>query len=255
MAWLPAFRYLPSARWSCWRWSGWRYWWQRRLPALAGSWACGHAGRCCCGGRCPCMPLGSGCHFGAVALLTLIGQTRSLIEPVMAAGAMKLQLGTIRTASAASPLCGFFERASWVSPFANLLAVPVVTFLVVPSRHAGHGALAALAHCRGRTGIWLVGHPDHDGAGCAVGAVPVLAGVPVSTGACRGRAGFIWALLAAMCLFQPFHPRLRVLAPLFLLPVFLVHQVPFPGSLRVSVLDVGQGLAVLLETGQVPFAV
>jgi hypothetical protein len=98
MAWLPAFRYSHAAHVGhagrgrggilvaatpC------------RLLQVAGP--C-HAGRCCCGGRCPCMPPGSGCPFGAVALLTLIGQNPSGIEPVMEAGAMKLQLGTIRTA-------------------------------------------------------------------------------------------------------------------------------------------------------------
>ncbi len=217
------------------------YWWQRRLPVLqvvgiamlvvllwwplsvhaAGFWL----------------------SFGAVALLTLIGQTRRH-EPVWLQG-VKLQLAL--SVALLPATVWFFERASWVSPFANLLAVPVVTFLVVPLGMVGMG-------------VWLLSPTLAEGIWwLAIQIMTVLDALlaqfqswPEASidWSLPGRAGFIWALLAAMCLFQPFHPRLRVLAPLFLLPVFLVHQVPFPGSLRVSVLDVGQGLSVLLETGQ-----
>jgi hypothetical protein len=48
---------------------------------------------------------------------------------------------------------------------ANLLAVPVVTFLVVPLGMLGMG-LWLLSPALGGQHL-VVGHPDHDGAGCA----------------------------------------------------------------------------------------
>lgn len=220
---------------------GLAHWWQRRLPALqvlgvamlvvllwwplsvhaAGFWL----------------------SFGAVALLMLIGQTQSHV-PVWQQG-VRLQFGL--SLLLLPPTVWFFERASWVSPFANLLAVPVVTFVVVPL-----GLLGML--------LWPVSSAMADGAWWL--AIQVMAmldallaqfqswpGASISW-SLPGKAGLVWALLAAICLFQPVQPRLRALTPLFLLPVFMVYQAPFPGSLRVTVLDVGQGLAVVLETGR-----
>nr|MBP8852003.1 DNA internalization-related competence protein ComEC/Rec2 [Moraxellaceae bacterium] len=134
-----------------------------------------------------------------------------------------------------------------VSPFANLLAVPIVTFMVVPLGIFGMLLWPVLPQIA--DGVWLV----------AIQVMSVLDALltqfqswpAASIGwSFPGRAGFIWAMLAVCCLFQPLQPRLRLLAPLFLLPLFMVYHAPFPGSLRVTVLDVGQGLAVLLETGK-----
>lgn len=219
---------------------GLAHWWQRRLPALqvlgvamlvvllwwplsvhaAGLWL----------------------SFGAVALLMLVGQTQAHV-PVWQQG-VRLQFGL--SLLLLPPTVWFFERASWVSPFANLLAVPVVTFVVVPLGMAG--MLAWCVQPGMADGIWWL----------AIQVMSVLDAMldqfqswpDASVGwSLPGRAGFLWAMLAAFCVFQPLQPRLRALAPFFLLPVFMVHQAPFPGSLRVTVLDVGQGLAVLLEVG------
>ncbi len=180
--------------------------------------------------------------FGAVALLMLIGQSQAHLPAWQQALRMQFLLSVLLL----PPTVWFFERASWVSPFANLLAVPVVTFVVVPL-----GLLGLL--------VWSVA-PGLANLfwGLAVQVMAVLdallaqfqswphASVDLSL---PGRSGLVWVLLATVCLFQPWQARLRLLAPLFLLPVFLVVRPPFPGALRVTVFDVGQGLSVLLESG------
>lgn len=215
------------------------YWWQWRLPALQVLglamlvvllwWPLAvHA-------------VGFWLSFGAVALLMLIGQSQAHLPVWHQAVRMQLLLSVLLL----PPTLWFFERASWVSPFANLLAVPVVTFVVVPL-----GLLGLVC--------WPVAPVLADLVwGLAIQVMTVLdalllqfQGWPYASvdWSLPGRTGFAWICLAALCLFQPFRPRLRWLAPLFLLPVFMVAQPPFPGSLRVTVLDVGQGLSVLLET-------
>lgn len=217
------------------------HWWQRRLPTLQilGAamlivllwWPLSvHA-------------VGFWLSFGAVALLMLVGQSQSHLS-VWQQG-VRLQFGL--SLLLLPPTIWFFERASWVSPFANLLAVPIVTFMVVPLGIFGMLLWPVLPQIA--DGVWLV----------AIQVMSVLDALltqfqswpAASIGwSFPGRAGFIWAMLAVCCLFQPLQPRLRLLAPLFLLPLFMVYHAPFPGSLRVTVLDVGQGLAVLLETGK-----
>lgn len=139
----------------------------------------------------------------------------------------------------------FFGQASLAGPLANLVAVPWVSFVVVPAT-----LLATLLH-----------------------PVPALASVPLAAGDHAMRA-LLWLLewLAARpwaiaWLPQPSVPALlmaslgalwlllprgvpgRPLALLLLLPlVWPVRVAPPDGEARVTVLDVGQGLAVLVQT-------
>lgn len=180
--------------------------------------------------------------FGAVALLMLVGQSQAHLPAWQQAVRMQFLLSVLLL----PPTVWFFERASWVSPFANLLAVPVVTFVAVPLGLVGLVCWPLAPEIANL--FWQV-------------AVHVMAWLDVLLvqfqswpyasldWSLPGRAGFLWIVLATVCLFQPWHARLRLLAPLFVLPVVLVTQPPFPGSLRVTVMDVGQGLSVLLETG------
>lgn len=220
---------------------GLAHWWQRRLPALQvlgaamlvvlAWWPLSvHAA-------------GFWLSFGAVALLMLIGQTQAHL-PVWQQG-VRLQFGL--SVLLLPPTVWFFERASWVSPFANLLAVPVVTFMVVPLGMAGMLSWLVLPGLA--DGIWWLAIQVMSVLDALLGQFQSWPHASIGWGL-PGRTGFLWAMLAAFCFFQPLQPRLRALAPLFLLPVFVVYQAPFPGSLRVTVLDVGQGLAVLLETGR-----
>ncbi|MDP2229059.1 MAG: DNA internalization-related competence protein ComEC/Rec2, partial [Moraxellaceae bacterium] len=181
--------------------------------------------------------------FGAVALLMLVGRQQQHLPAWRQGVQLQLALSALLL-----PLTlGFFERASWVSPFANLLAVPLVTFVVVPL-----GLLGLL--------LWPVAPEAADTLWQL--AMHVLTALDALLAEFQqwpaasvdwslpGRAGVFWAVLAVFCLCQPVAPRLRLLAPFFLLPLLLLHQPPAPGQLRVTVLDVGQGLAVLVEAGR-----
>jgi len=180
--------------------------------------------------------------FGAVALLMLLGQTgrelplwRQALQTQFLVSLLLLPL-----------TLWFFEQLSWVSPLANLLAVPLVTFVIVPL-----GLLGLLG--------WLCGL--HAGAGLlwsgAMGLLALLdalleqfAAWPAAHVAFSlpGAAGLLLLAAALACLLQPVQPRLRWLAPVFLLPLLFPAAPLRPGQLRLTLLDVGQGLAVLVET-------
>lgn len=180
--------------------------------------------------------------FGAVAVLMLVGEG----DAALPAWRQVLHLQFAVTLLLLPLTLWFFESLSWVSPFANLVAVPLVTFGVVPL-----GLLGFLC--------WLAGWDM--GAGLAwsggVALVEVLdalmaqfAAWPFATLALalQGSAGLLWLVLAIGCLLQPASLRLRLLAPVFLLPLAWPPATVAPGQLRLTVIDVGQGLAVLVET-------
>jgi competence protein ComEC len=147
------------------------------------------------------------------------------------------------------PLVAFaFQQISLVSPLANALAIPVVSFIVTPM------ALIAMFLC-------VVPGLDVAGGLLARGAqavfellmVPVqaLADVPFSVYALAAPP---WPLIGLACMgvawaLQPRGLPGRRLALLLLLPV-LVYQParPQPGDWRLTALDVGQGASVVIET-------
>ncbi len=133
-----------------------------------------------------------------------------------------------------------FKQVSLVSPIANAVAIPVVSFVVTPVALASAlwpgDALARLAHWvfEGLMVIigWLAGLP---------GAVwqqhaPVGWTVPLAL------IGIAWILL-------PRGAPARYAGALLLLPLFGVAPAPLaPGVARVTFLDVGQGLAAVVRT-------
>ncbi len=215
-------------------------WWQRRLPAL-------HVLGLAMFAVLLWWPLaahaaGFWLSFGAVALLMLVGQTQAHLPAWHQGVRLQLSLSLLLLPATV----WFFERASWVSPFANLLAVPVVTFLVVPLGLLGLLLWAVLPGVADMA--WLLAIRLMSVLDALLDQFQSWPGASIDW-SLPGRSGFVWALLATLCLFQPVQPRLRWLTPFFLLPVFFMYRPPFPGALRVTVMDVGQGLAVLLETG------
>jgi competence protein ComEC len=180
--------------------------------------------------------------FGAVAVLVLAGEgLRGL--PAWRQG---LQLQFLMSLLLLPLTLWFFGRVSWVSPLANLLAVPLVTFAIVPLGLLGLLAWLLLPAVVS-TWIWQA----------AVVLMTVLDALLQQfqswPGACLGWAlpgwgGLVLVLLAVTCLVQPLQWRLRLLAPFLLLPLFWRDTAPAPGTLRLTVVDVGQGLAVLVET-------
>lgn len=177
--------------------------------------------------------------FGAVALLLYAGGNRLarpgwLHEALHAQWVMLLGLTPL--------LLVLFQQVSIVSPLANAFAIPVVSLVVTP--------LALLAAIIPLDGVLQLAHGVM--AGC-MWLLKVCADMPLAVWQQHAPAG--WAMLAGLVgvawVLLPRGFPLRWLGGIALLPMFLLLPVrPQPGELRVAVLDVGQGLAVVLQTAQ-----
>jgi competence protein ComEC len=175
--------------------------------------------------------------FGAVGLLLYIGVGRigaaaAWREATRAQAAITLGLIPL--------MLILFQQISIVSPLANAVAIPVVTFIVVPLALASivvpWDLLLVAAH---QIFAWLALFLD------------VLGGLPVAVW--QQHAPPAWAalvgVLGVLWLLAPRGVPGRVLGLAGLAPLFIVVPLlPPPGAFRVTVLDVGQGLAVLVQT-------
>jgi competence protein ComEC len=140
----------------------------------------------------------------------------------------------------------FFGQASVAGPFANLLAVPWVSLVVVPVALAGT-ALALIAE--------PLGAPFFVAAGWLMQALwsglePLAAvrGALVYLPA-PGVAAFVLALLGAFWLLLPRGVPGKPLAALLLLPLLWpARERPAAGEAELWLLDVGQGLSLLVLT-------
>lgn len=185
--------------------------------------------------------------FGAVGLLLYAHAGRL---PASAAPTRTARiLGALRAAARTQALVtiglvpgtlAIFQQVSLVSPLANAIAIPVVTFLVVPLALTGivfpfdfpwqgaHAVFAALmvaldALAGAPAAVWQQHAPPAWTIGVALAGVAWLA-------APRGVPGRLAGLIA-------------------LLPLFVVTPAPpAPGTFRLAVLDVGQGLAIVVAT-------
>jgi competence protein ComEC len=185
--------------------------------------------------------------FGAVGLLLYAHVGRLTSD---APGSWRARLGVaLRAATRTQALVtiglvpgtlALFQQVSLISPLANALAIPVVTFVVVPLAllgivspaempwHAAHAAFAALMVPLDRlstapAAVWQQHAPSDWTIVVAVIGIAWLA-------APRGVPG-------------------RLLGFIALFPLFVVRPPPpEPGAMRMTVLDVGQGLAVVVET-------
>jgi competence protein ComEC len=141
----------------------------------------------------------------------------------------------------------FFGQVSLASFAVNLLAIPLFSLAVVPLSLAT-ASLAAFDG--GGLGGVIVGlarvSAELAWRLLELGAAPDLAAIHLP------RPGLLALLLslAAIAMLLPRHPMPgRRLAALALLPLVLGGtEAPAPGSARVTVIDVGQGLAVAIET-------
>lgn len=139
-----------------------------------------------------------------------------------------------------------FQRGSWVSPLANLLAIPWVSLWVTPL--ALLGTLLSFVYAPlGDVLLWL-----------ALRSLDGLMGLLVQMTSVSWALWFpptpgVWAFALAvpgvLWLLAPRGVPLRGLALLLFLPLFFPRlQQPAPGELWLDWLDVGQGQAVLLRT-------
>ncbi|MCX7167819.1 MAG: DNA internalization-related competence protein ComEC/Rec2 [Rhodocyclales bacterium] len=175
--------------------------------------------------------------FGAVALLFHIGSGRLgpahwLIEWGRAQWAVTLGM--------LPALLALFQQFSLVSPLANAVAIPVVSFVITPLTLAGAlpllDPLLSLAHL---ITVWLMTFIDW------------LAGLPLAMW--QQAAPSAWSVLLALAggvwLLLPRGFPARWLGLLAFLPLLTVTPPrPAPGAAEVTVLDVGQGLAIHVQT-------
>ena len=185
--------------------------------------------------------------FGAVGALLYAGTGRLSSPPPLVRAerlartmhaAMKAQ--AVVTLALVPGTLALFQQVSLVSPIANAIAIPVVTFAVVP--------FALLAIVVPLDLPWQVAH----GVFAAL-MVPLdaLAGAP--SAAWQQHAPPVWtvalALVGVALLLAPRGVPGRVLGAIALLPLFVVEpERPAPGTFRMTVLDVGQGLAIVVQT-------
>ncbi len=183
--------------------------------------------------------------FGAIAIIMLvtvgrIGSIHWLLEWVRVQWAITLGLMPL--------LLGMFQQVSLVSPIANAIAIPLVSLAVVP--------LTLLATIPMFDFLLL---PAHE---ILSGGMQILQGLsnapyavwqqhaPPAWAIIAGVIGVIWILLpgsSGLGFFSGFPARwLGIVA---LLPMFLIPpSKPAKGELWLTVLDVGQGLAVVART-------
>ena len=186
--------------------------------------------------------------FGAVAAILWVMAGRPQPAPtarVVLQTAVRVQLAVTLALIPATVV--LFQQVSLVSPFANAVAIPLVSWIVTPLALVGAAlavvppaaALAgAVLDLAGAVFAWLMtllNVLSSDWAAVAVPSPPLVFGVLAT-------AGVAWLLA------PPGWPA-RALGAIALLPLLVwPGERPAPGALWVTALDVGQGSAVVLET-------
>jgi competence protein ComEC len=186
----------------------------------------------------PWAPLSAGfwLSFGAVAILFHAARTARdegwLVAWARAQGAVTVGLAPLTLA--------LFQQVSLVSPLANAIAIPVVSFVVTPL-----ALLAALVP------FDLVAQAAHALVGLLMVPLEVLAELPAAVWTQHAPAPWTvaLALVAVAWLLAPRGTPARYAALPLLVPLVLVVPArPATGSAWIDVLDVGQGLAVVVRT-------
>ena len=136
-----------------------------------------------------------------------------------------------------------FAQLSLVSPIANAIAIPLISFVVTPLALVGSVLPISLAH-------WVLALAH----ACLNGLAHILNWLSTSSLAVWSAPQpswwmFVLAALGCLYLLAPRGFPLRWLGALCCLPV-LLHTTPTPafGQMTVTAFDVGQGSAVLIET-------
>lgn len=183
--------------------------------------------------------------FAAVALLIYVSAGR-LARPSYWREATLAQLAT---ACGLSPLLiVFFQQVSLISPIANWLAVPVIGLLIVPAAllatlllfvWPGLAALLLSALDAILQALWWV--------------LSEMAALPLTSISCLQPPWYALVLAGAgvLLLLAPRGFPCRYLSPLLFLPLLFVavDKPPF-GEARLTLLDVGQGLAAVIQTAE-----
>lgn len=175
--------------------------------------------------------------FGAVAILSFALGGR--IGPVhWLAAAIKTQWAV--TLGMLPLLLIMFHQASVISPIANAIAIPVISLLVTPL-----ALLGSFLH------LDIALYLSHELLALCVRFLRWLDALPVSVWQQPSPA--IWTLIPAMLgvawALMPKGMPLRWLGFAGIFPMLLLTPAsPASGSMKVTVLDVGQGLSVVVQT-------
>ena len=195
--------------------------------------------------------------FVAVALLySCLTQTvdPSLAEPYPTASRLptikKFIIANLHTqfvlgVGLALPSLVFFSQVSVISFIANLVAIPVFTFFILPLALLGAGLVAA----QSVAGEWLL-LAAATGLEWLVAGMRILANIPGAIWRPVNMDGvtLLLVLMASVVSLIP-RPLPGRIAGLALLCILLSRDSPpVDGLLQLQVLDVGQGLAVLIRT-------
>jgi competence protein ComEC len=175
--------------------------------------------------------------FGAVAVILYVATGR--LRP----GHSLVQWGRVQwaiTLALAPLLLVWFQQMSLVSPLANAVAIPLVSLVVTPLALAGSvlplDFILELAHAAMAGQMWLL-------EWCA--ALPLAVWqqhAPAAWTVALALGGCVWLLL-------PRGVPARWLGLPLMLPMFTVAPPgPAAGAVWLTVLDVGQGLAIFVQT-------
>jgi competence protein ComEC len=181
--------------------------------------------------------------FGAVAVILYVATHRLGEGRGPALRTSLLQWGRVQwaiTLALAPLLLVWFQQMSLVSPLANAVAIPLVSLVVTPLALVGSvlpfDFILELAHAVMAGQMWLL-------EWCA--ALPAAVWqqhAPAAWTVALALAGCAWLLL-------PRGVPVRWFGLPLMLPMFtLAPPAPAPGALWLTVLDVGQGLAVFAQT-------
>ena len=175
--------------------------------------------------------------FGAVALILYvtahrIGKSSVISEYLTVQWAMTIGLTPL--------LLALFQQISIVSPIANAVAIPLVSLIVVPLTLLG-------AVLPWDVPLWLA-HIVMDGA---MQILTWLNALPQAVW--TQHAPPVWSVVAGMVgvlwILAPHGFPARWLGIIWLLPMFLnLPEPPAVNTLRLVIFDVGQGLAVAVQT-------
>ena len=183
--------------------------------------------------------------FGAVAMMLFatVGRTegpRSRIIGMLALGAHSQYVVTLGLVPLTMLL---FSQVSLASPFANALAIPVISLVVTPLSLAGSMLPDPVSHIVLSVAHYFVEVLAHvltsmAGLRFAVWTAPA----PQPWVFCFALAGTVWML-------APRGWPLRWTGVVARLPLPAGHATsPAPGHMTVTAFDVGQGMALLIET-------
>jgi competence protein ComEC len=192
----------------------------------------------------PLAPLAPGfwLSFCAVAAILFVSSGRRLRTTALRS---YLDAQWAVTAGLAPVLVASFGNVSLVGVAVNLLAIPLYTLLIVPMVLLGTALLP----------VPLLGPATLAVAAWVIEATWPLIAVPASwswaTWSVAGLAPWTWAVLVAgaTAALLPLPPPGRVAGLLMALAACLWRPpMPEPGALRLAMLDVGQGLAAVVQT-------